>query len=689
MDKLGLLQALNQYFNLEELQLICFDMGIEWENLAGVTKDAKAREIIRYVERRALMNELLQQLQEIRPSVQWDFKEDRIEDSEQAGDVAGDRVKGPYTGGDVTINIGGNVSGSIAVGEILEQSTTDEINYYLDREPTDTIPLHEAKMLLVGEGNVGKTSLVNRLIDNRFDPRESKTEGISIRRWQVPVPDNGHHVDIRLNVWDFGGQGIYQATHQFFFTRRSLYILVLNARQGERESRLEYWLKLIESFGLDAPIIVVVNKLDQQFLNLDERGLQNKYPTIAGFAYTSCVTCDGIDALREAIHQAIARLPHIYDELFVNWFAVKEKLEAMKRQRRDFVSYDLYIELCLQEGVETDIDQRTLIGFLHDLGVVLNFREDRRLEDTHVLNPEWVTHGVYQILTSEQVQHNGGVLALNQLDQILDQHVYPSRKHMFIVNMMRKFELCFPLPGNGDDFLIPDLLPNEEPALDWDYGDCLAFENHYNILPGSVITRFIVRMQGHIPAADGVYWRNGVVVEHEGNRALVKADREDKKIFIWVSGPLHTRRHLLSIIRAQLKDIHNSIAKLEVNEMVPLPEYPGQAITYRELRNLEEHGIERHFYARIGDYVDVQQLLNGIEMEQERQLTALRDKLLEHFDEDGLREICFQLPGIDYEDLSGDHRRSKARELVQQMDRIGRIPELLRVCRTLLPQADW
>ena len=42
------------------------------------------------------------------------------------------------------------------------------------------------------------------------------------------------------------------------------------------------------------------------------------------------------------------------------------------------------------------LDCRPLVRFLHDLGIVVNFQDDPRLEDTNVLKPEWVTNGVQQ-----------------------------------------------------------------------------------------------------------------------------------------------------------------------------------------------------------------------------------------------------------------------------------------------------
>ena len=54
------------------------------------------------------------------------------------------------------------------------------------------------------------------------------------------------------------------ATHQFFLTRRSVYILVLDSRLNQEENRVEYWLKIIQSFGGESPVLIVGNKVTDQ-----------------------------------------------------------------------------------------------------------------------------------------------------------------------------------------------------------------------------------------------------------------------------------------------------------------------------------------------------------------------------------------------------------------------------------------
>ena len=498
------------------------------------------------------------------------------------------------------------------------------INYYMEHLGLDKRPLNEAKMLVRGQGGVGKTSLVKALMLGEqydpkihFDPNESKTQGIDIQPWQVVAED----ASIQLNVWDFGGQEIMHATHQFFLTKRSLYLLVLDARQGEHESRIEYWLKLIQSFGRDSPIIVVCNKSDEHELDLDWTGLQRKYPTIKRFVRKiSCFTGEGIAELRSNIEGEVAKLEHIHDQLLMTWFTVKDQLESMKD---DFISYEGYQRMCETVGIQDEVSQRTLIGFLHDLGVVLHYQDHPILEDTNILNPEWVTKAVYQILNSERLSQSRGVLEIRELAGILKpRRDYPRNKFPFIIGVMGQFELCFGFEDRPNEkFLVPDLLAREEPYTgEWE--DSLAFHVYqYDVLPGSVMSRFIVRMS---PFVRDVYWRNGDVLESPDGRntALVKADIEDRTVFVFVTGNVPTRRDFLGVIKADLWRIHATVPRLEVRQMVPLPGQPEIVVDYDYLLDLEDLGEESFVPVGLKRRVDVKQLLDGIEPEEARLETS-------------------------------------------------------------------
>jgi hypothetical protein len=67
-------------------------------------------------------------------------------------------------------------------------------------------------------------------------------------------------------------------------------------------------------------------------------------------------------------------------------------------------------------------------------------------------------------------------------------------------------------------------------------------------------------------------------------------------------------------------------------------------------------------------------------------LPQLRDFITRNFNDSELRDLCFDL-GIEYENLGGDNKSAKARELVAYCQRHGRLTELETTCRRLRPNA--
>ena len=468
-------------------------------------------------------------------------------------------------------------------------------------------PLNEVKVLLVGDGGAGKTSLVKQVLGEEFDKHEPQTHGINLRDWKVE--------DIHVHFWDFGGQEIMHATHQFFMSKRSLYILVLD---GRRDEKTEYWLKHIESFGGDSPILVVLNKIDKNpSFEVNRKFLQEKYKGIKGFYRVSCAKREGIDVITDALSKALADVELIGTMCAKTWFNVKTQLEAMTE---NFISIDEYKEMCTEENITEKTDQDTLVGFLNDLGVILHFK-DFELLDTHVLEPKWVTNAVYRIINSEKLAECNGVLKLDLLDEILkkeaeDDFYYPSGKYRYIIDLMKKFELCYEM--DRKTVLLPDLLEVQEPEFNFDYDAALKFVIDYDFLPKSVMPRFIVKM--HKDIKNKLQWRTGVVLEDKAfhSTAVIKADELDEKIYIYVDG--EQKRDYFSAIRKTFRDINARFEKLEAKEMVPLPDNDEITIKYESLIGYEQMGKEDYTVGELRKTYSVKELLNGIEKEEERRM---------------------------------------------------------------------
>jgi internalin A len=500
-------------------------------------------------------------------------------------------------------------------------------NYLQKLRSGEVRPLNEAKVLLVGQGSVGKTSLINRLTHNKYNPNESQTDGLNITDWQITVNTKS----VKLNVWDFGGQEIYHATHQFFLTKRSLYVLVCNCRISEDENRLEYWLKLIESFGDASPVIIVGNKCDEQPLDLNRKALRDKYPNIKAILETSCESGKGIEELRSAINTEISELKEVYDLLPLSWFQVKQSLETLDT---DFINMSEYATICCKQNIWEETDKTQLLQLLHNLGIVLNFREHPILQSTNILNPHWVTEGIYALLCDEHLKvETKGILTYYDLSRILDSHKYPRHRYNCLTELMQEFQLCFPVSNcPAPTFLIPGILPKEQPENTKLQGETLEFQYHYDILPDSIVSRFIVLM--HDKIHENIHWRTGVMLAYcEGadvcNIARIKSDPKDQKIFIAVSGRESTRRSFLTIIRDMFSKIHNSFANLEVSQWVPVPGHPdAEPLDYEELLGLEEMGETKVRIGKLKTSRDLRQLLDGydaIEVRRRKQMGDDRD----------------------------------------------------------------
>ncbi|KAF5428813.1 Leucine-rich repeat (LRR) protein [Candidatus Methanophagaceae archaeon] len=519
-----------------------------------------------------------------------------------------------------TLNLSGNPLES-PPPEIAEQGI-EAIFEYLRQLPEEAIEHNEAKMILVGQGDVGKTCLAKRLIYDKFIEDKS-TEGIDILEWGLTAP-TADKEEIKLNVWDFGGQEIYHATHQFFLTKRSLYLLVWNARKSQDYEHIYYWLHAIEAFGEDSPIVLVLSKRNERDDDLNMKELREKFPQIIGLYKIDSKDGKGIPALKDIISETAWHLPHMRTPWIASWYNVRERLE---RDGRNWIGYTKFKRICQSEGLnnkQTDI----LDEYLHDLGVIIHFRDRLELRNMVILNPEWATKAVYKILDTHSILDRGGILLHRELDQIWDSDIYPQGIFSKLLGLMNKFELAFELPDKKGH-LVAELLPKTEPEFGWDETNNLRFYYHYDFLPAGVITRFIVLMHEDLedkPDGTHLCWREGAVLQREGTRALVKVMPLKKLIEIKINGS--RKRELLAIIRNQFDHINSTIKKVEVAQEIPCNCSDGctHKFDYIQLLKAENKGKVTVDCPESWEEVQVSALLDGfVEKEERMKEITMRD----------------------------------------------------------------
>lgn len=454
--------------------------------------------------------------------------------------------------------------------EIVARGIQSIRNFYKELEEKDF--LYEVKLILVGQGRVGKTCISNALVNNDYvlDDQDS-TEGININRWVIPneeITKTNPKIqrDFQINIWDFGGQEIYHSTHQFFLTKRSIYLLVTESRKEDSHDDFFYWLNIIKLLGDKSPVIIVLNKCDQPTKELPVKEYKESFSNITDFHKISLKPefKHKLEELKISIKKIASNLPHIGNPLPKVWVDIRIELESLKLEGKNYITENEYLEICRRHYRKED-SALFLSEYFHDLGVLLHFQDDLELKDTVILNHEWITQGVYKILDDPKVIEQKGRFSNEDIKRIWsnDEFKYKIRELIFLMKN-RKFDLCFELP-NGE-YLVPRLLPVDEVEHDWDSSpDNTKFEFRYKFMPKGILTRLIVKMNTDI--YDNKYWRYGVILRYDGTKAFIREKYFENKITIELSGT-HKREYLFNI-RKVINEIHKDYNKIKVAEMIP------------------------------------------------------------------------------------------------------------------------
>ena len=502
-------------------------------------------------------------------------------------------------------------------------------------------PLHEARIIVIGDGASGKTSLIRQLLHaSTARPREATTCEVVIETWPITLRKK----KIAVHVWDFGGQEPMHAAHPYFFTERTLYLVVASARETGVDERIDYWLKMVAKYGKGARALVVVNKVDEHRMDVKARDLCARHPeslpmdVSQAFYGTSCTTGEGIVKLSAGITRELEGMEQIWALTPPEWFKVKECLAKMRGQNptglaakvlkrffsgsvenADTLTQEDWRRICQEGGVVTEQDRDALLSLLRALGFVVSFPGDARLSALGVLNPEWVTRAIYPLLTSPKLAEAGGLLTLEDLRKLLPRDKYPEHRLLWLIDLLKEFELLF--ADESGQWLLPARLPKDTPewALNarWAAGadqGTLHLELRYEVLLESVISRFIVREHSR-RWQPGSWWRHGIALREGDCDALVKAQLTENTIELHINGPKTQRPHFISGLRHTLEELGK---RLGGELWIILP--GGHAEKYHDLLVLANGGkreIERAVKGRVQTY-DLIPILDLVEPRSEQ-----------------------------------------------------------------------
>lgn len=126
------------------------------------------------------------------------------------------------------------------------------------------------KICVLGDGGTGKTTLLQRYIDNTFNIETKMTIGVEVFRKHLIL---GEDLDCDLQIWDFGGQERFRFFQDSFVlgAHGAIVALDLTARLMSI-NHLPEWINLAKKYEKDIPLILIGTKadLDEKIMIQDE-----------------------------------------------------------------------------------------------------------------------------------------------------------------------------------------------------------------------------------------------------------------------------------------------------------------------------------------------------------------------------------------------------------------------------------
>jgi len=473
---------------------------------------------------------------------------------------------------------------------------TGAVLQYLRAKAQAQITLNEAKLILIGEGEVGKSCLLGALREDEWLESRPTTHGIEIKRVILTHPDSG--TEISLNGWDFGGQPVYRPTHQLFFSAPAVYLVVWKPREGPQQGFVKEWITLIKHRAPDAKVLVVATHggPGQRQPDIDRQEIQDRFgsDTVLDFFHIDSKpdlqnSCTGLAELKAKIASVAASLPEMGRSVPAKWQQVREILQTNDKA---YLPYDDVLAICDRHGIDKE-QAELFLRISHTLGHFIHYHYDPILRDIVILKPDWLAKAISFVLDDETTRRRNGLVDFEHLGELWSnppfpgENGYPKELHPIFLKLMERFDLSYRVvldpakPSNTS--LIAQLVRDTRPQLpNWgeqpEAGDrqqvqiCRIVDDRGQLaVAEGLFYKLIVRLHkyslGRCNYEKSIHWQRGLMLDNDYNgRALLEYVDTDVKITVRAAYPERFLSYLTEEIKWLVKDKWKG---LECNVMVP------------------------------------------------------------------------------------------------------------------------
>ena len=441
------------------------------------------------------------------------------------------------------------------------------VKRYLSAKAKSQTNLNECKLIVVGEGEVGKSCLLGSLRDDPWEEGKPTTHGIEIKPVKVIAPDSG--TEIIMNGWDFGGQRVYRPTHQLFFSAPAVYLVVWKPREGPQQGFVKEWIKLVKHREPEAKILIVSTHggPNHRQPDIDRQEIWDQFgkETVVDFFHVENkpdeITKErkGVAELKHAIAHVAAGLPEMGRPFPEHWQNVRDELT---KGTNAYLSRSQFLIICEKNHINK-LDAFVLLRICHRIGDLIHYEHDKILRDIVVLKPDWLATAISFVLDDEMTRIEGnGLVSFTRLGHLWNNHKrskenrYPKELHSIFLRLMERFDLSYRVAYEGQieedsTSLIAQLVPDTRPDITSIWSNKPAPGDTQQVQICRIVDtdtkepapseglfyQLIVRLHkyslGRAEYSNSIHWQRGLILEDDtGARAFLQHVGNDVKITV-------------------------------------------------------------------------------------------------------------------------------------------------------------
>jgi internalin A len=419
----------------------------------------------------------------------------------------------------------------------------------------------EAKMILAGAGESGKTSLSLRLSDENcpLPEKDDRTKEIIVSDY---IFLNSENKIFTAHIWDFGGQQVIHNFHRLFMNESALYILLTETSRENDD--FDYWFQTIKLFGGDSPILFVQNQKNGIPRRLSLEQYKPYFNIKEDLFDTNILTNEGLQDIREAIQFHIQQLPIVKKTIPKSWFLVRE---ALSKEKQSCINYDQFKDICKDCNLITRTDIEDVGDFLHNLGIILWYRKNPALKERIILDKQWATKALFQLIFNEKINKTQkGYFTLKDAQIIWDVEKDYCHHTSQLLELMLEFKLAYKQKNKPNAYILPALLQTDLPKREFRHENRIVVEYHYTHLPRGIVNHLTAEMSDKIQE-DGDAWNEGVWLSENNTEAKITENRFEKVIKIEISGEQY--RELFGSIKSAIDSIHKDYRGIKFELKIP------------------------------------------------------------------------------------------------------------------------